>query len=200
EEMPKMGGLQKYLPTTYRTMWVGWLAICGIIPFAGFFSKDEILWKTFSTHVFGGSKILWLAGFVTAGITAFYMTRLMALTFWGEERFRHAHHEDGHHGEHHGPVEPHESPRSMTLPLIVLAGGSLVAGLFGIPHALSGSLNLNRFEHWLEPVIADVRRESPGAAAHSLQAAGSPVETRSEASPASETAEPVDPMEYVLIL
>src|SRR5499427_891134 len=73
QDLRRMGGLRKYLPTTYKTMLMGWLAICGIIPFAGFFSKDEILWKTFSTHVFGGSKILWLAGFVTAGITAFYM-------------------------------------------------------------------------------------------------------------------------------
>ena len=84
QEMPRMGGLKKYLPTTYKTMLMGWLAICGIIPFAGFFSKDEILWKTFSTSVFGGGWILWVVGFITAGITAFYMTRLMGLTFWGE--------------------------------------------------------------------------------------------------------------------
>ncbi|HYP28491.1 MAG TPA: NADH-quinone oxidoreductase subunit L [Blastocatellia bacterium] len=91
QEMPRMGGLQKYLPTTYKTMMMGWLAICGIIPFAGFWSKDEILWKTFDTHLFGGGKILWFVAFFTAGMTAFYMTRLMALTFWGEERFRKIH-------------------------------------------------------------------------------------------------------------
>src|SRR4029434_2249492 len=81
QEMPRMGGLAKYMPLTYKTMLMGWLAICGIIPFAGFFSKDEILWKTFSTGLFNG-KVFWLIGFVTAGMTAFYMTRLMALTFW----------------------------------------------------------------------------------------------------------------------
>src|ERR1041384_3636232 len=91
QEMPRMGGLKKYLPITYKTMLMGWLAICGIIPFAGFFSKDEILWKTFSTSIFGGGKILWIVGFITAGMTAFYMTRLMGLTFWGKERFRKVH-------------------------------------------------------------------------------------------------------------
>jgi NADH-quinone oxidoreductase subunit L len=201
QEMPKMGGLKKYLPTTYRTMWCAWLAICGIVPFAGFFSKDEILWKTFSTHVFGGSRILWAAGFATAGITAFYMTRLMAMTFWGEERFRNAHHDNENHGDHHGPVEPRESPRSMTLPLIVLAAGSVVVGWIGIPHSLSGSLNLNRFEHWLEPVIADVKRESPHPGNGSAQA----MESRSEASyvgadTGGEGAKPVEPIEYGLMV
>src|SRR5262249_5712454 len=90
QEMPRMGGLAKYMPVTYRTMLAGWLAICGIIPLAGFWSKDEILWKTFSTSLFSG-KVLWFVGFITAGMTAFYMTRLIALTFWGEERFRRIH-------------------------------------------------------------------------------------------------------------
>jgi NADH-quinone oxidoreductase subunit L len=211
QEMPRMGGLKKYLPTTYKTMLVGWLAICGIFPFAGFFSKDEILWKTFSTSIFGGNKILWLVGFITAGMTAFYMTRLMGLTFWGEERFRkvhaggeadeaHAaahdkdlkphdaavasagdrpHHQPGEHvGAHdatdrldaagvpHGHFEPHESPRSMTLPLIVLAVGSLVAGWAGIP----GGARINAFERWLEPVIVDVNR-IPAARLHATETA-----------------------------
>jgi NADH-quinone oxidoreductase subunit L len=211
QEMPRMGGLKKYLPTTYKTMLVGWLAICGIFPFAGFFSKDEILWKTFSTSIFGGNKILWLVGFITAGMTAFYMTRLMGLTFWGEERFRkvhaggeadeaHAaahdkdlkphdavvasagdrpHHQPGEHvGAHdatdrldaagvpHGHFEPHESPRSMTLPLIVLAVGAVVAGWLGIP----GGSRINAFERWLEPVIVDVNR-TPAARFHATEAA-----------------------------
>jgi NADH-quinone oxidoreductase subunit L len=171
QEMPKMGGLKKYLPITYKTMLMGWLAICGIIPFAGFFSKDEILWKTFSTNLFGGEKILWVVGFITAGITAFYMTRLMGLTFWGEERFRKSH-GDGHdsHGDHHGPVEPHESPRSMTLPLIVLAVGSVVVGWVGIPHALTGGANINLFERWLEPIIVKVH-EGPATRLHGAQPA-----------------------------
>ncbi len=196
QEMPRMGGLKKYLPTTYWTMMAGWLAICGIVPFAGFWSKDEILWNTFDTTLFGGAKILWFVALVTAGITAFYMTRLMWLTFYGEERFRKVHaggeadeafaaaHDKGlsphdamvasagdrpHHqpGEHvgahdssdrlaargvaHAHFEPQESPRSMTLPLIVLAVGSAVVGLVGIPH-------LSAFEQWLEPVIVRVEQ------------------------------------------
>jgi NADH-quinone oxidoreductase subunit L len=188
QEMPKMGGLSKYLPITYKTMFIGWLAICGIIPLAGFFSKDEILWKTFSAHVFGGEKILWFAAFITAGITAFYMTRLMALTFWGEERFRKAHSDDHHdhghddhshgHGDHHhhGPVEPHESPSSMTWPLIVLAAGSAVVGLLGIPPALTFGKDINFFEHWIDHVIVPVGEAGHGAAHH------------------------IEPIEYVLIL
>ena len=202
QEMPRMGGLSKYLPTTYKTMLMGWLAICGIIPFAGFFSKDEILWKTFSTQIFGGEKILWVVGFITAGITAFYMTRLMGLTFWGEERFRKAHGE-GHdsHGEHHGPVEPHESPRSMTLPLIVLAAGSLVVGWVGIPHALTGGANLNLFERWLEPVIVKVH-EAPEQHAVTQGAPGAtPEATTASAGAHAEAAhEATDPMEYLLML
>ena len=164
QDMRRMGGLQKYMPTTYKTMLMGWLAICGIPIWAGFFSKDEILWLTFNSHKFGGTKVLWFIGLVTAGITAFYMTRLMALTFWGKERFReapahghdahdneaaHSAHDDHGHGGHHGVHEPHESPRSMTVPLIVLAIFSTFVGLLGIPH-------LSAFEHWLEPVIAEV--------------------------------------------
>jgi len=180
QEMPRMGGLRKYMPLTYRTMWFAWLAICGIIPFAGFWSKDEILWKSFSTELFPGGNILWLAGFITAGITAFYMTRLMGLTFWGEERFKNAHggHPNGH-GEHHGPVAPRESPRSMTLPLIVLAAGSVVAGLIGIPHAIPALVgshaNLNWFEHWLSPVMAKVGEGSAGE--HSQAAVTEPVQS-----------------------
>ncbi|MEW6127111.1 MAG: NADH-quinone oxidoreductase subunit L [Acidobacteriota bacterium] len=150
QEMPKMGGLKKYMPTTYKTMLMGWLAICGIPIWAGFFSKDEILWSTFNSHIFGGAKVLWIIGLITAGITAFYMTRLMTLTFEGEERFRKnpdAHSAHGHDGHgHHGTFEPHESPQSMTVPLIVLAFFSTFVGLLGIPH-------YSAFEHWLEPVM-----------------------------------------------
>ncbi len=174
QEMPRMGGLAKYMPTTYKTMMIGWLAICGIIPFAGFWSKDEILWKTFSTEVFGGGKVLWAIGFITAGMTAFYMTRLMWMTFKGEERFRKVHHDS--HDDHHGPVEPHESPPSMTLPLIVLAIGSAVVGLIGMSPAITGGVNINWFEHWLDPVIAKVGEAGAHAEHH------------------------IEPIEYVLIL
>jgi len=167
QEMPKMGGLAKYMPKTYRAMWIGWLAICGIPFFAGFFSKDEILWKTFSTGVFGGGKFLWFIGFITAGITAFYMTRLMKMTFKGEERFRKAHHDDSH--GHHAAGDPHESPTVMTLPLQVLAVGSAITGLIGIPLALSFGKDINFFEHWLDPVIVKVHEAGVHAGAHHVE-------------------------------
>jgi NADH:ubiquinone oxidoreductase subunit 5 (subunit L)/multisubunit Na+/H+ antiporter MnhA subunit len=233
QEMPRMGGLKKYLPTTYKTMLAGWLAICGIIPFAGFWSKDEILWTAFDTGLFSGAKILWFVALVTAGITAFYMTRLMWLTFHGEERFRKVHaggeadeafasaHDKGlqphdamqasagdrpHHqpGEHvgahdasdrldargvaHTHFEPKESPRSMTLPLIVLAVGSVVVGLVGIPH-------YSAFEHWLEPVIARVETapaqtsSTPGETASATHATAQAEAPPAEAEPKSFTLE-----------
>jgi NADH-quinone oxidoreductase subunit L len=185
QEMPRMGGLQKYLPTTYKTMLMGWLAICGIIPFAGFFSKDEILWKTFSTKIFGGGWILWVVGFITAGMTAFYMTRLMGLTFWGEERFRKVHGGGEADEAHAAHFEPHESPRSMTLPLIVLAAGSLVVGWVGLP----GGAKVNLFERWLEPVIVDVNR-APATRLHGTETApgAAPVTAPAEAAAAESTA------------
>lgn len=142
QDVRKMGGLRKYLPITHATFVLGWLAIIGIPPFAGFFSKDEILWQSFSSPY--GNKGLWLIGAVTAVCTAFYMTRLMALTFWGKSRFGH-------------DVHPHESPSSMTIPLIVLGVLSAVGGWIGIPHVIGAILPGhpgNVFHHWLEPVIA----------------------------------------------
>ncbi|HEV8484217.1 MAG TPA: NADH-quinone oxidoreductase subunit L [Blastocatellia bacterium] len=205
QEMPRMGGLAKYLPVTYKTMLMGWLAICGIIPFAGFFSKDEILWKTFSTGLFNG-KVFWFVGFVTAGMTAFYMTRLMALTFWGKERFKEAPAHDVHatpdesHTRHHGPVEPHESPGKMTLPLVVLAACSVVAGLVGIPHALSGGANINIFERWLEPVIVDVNKTHAGGE-HAVAAGEHATATASEAAAHGEAAHAsTGASEYLLML
>jgi NADH-quinone oxidoreductase subunit L len=87
QDMRRMGGLKKYMPITYWTFFAGWLAICGIFPFSGFWSKDEILWRTASTTAIPGGWALWLVGTIAATCTAFYMTRLMALTFWGKERF-----------------------------------------------------------------------------------------------------------------
>jgi NADH-quinone oxidoreductase subunit L len=88
QDMRRMGGLKKYMPVTFITMLIGWLAISGIPIFAGFFSKDEILWKTWSTELFpGAGKVLWGIGALTALLTAIYMTRLMVMTFWGKERF-----------------------------------------------------------------------------------------------------------------
>lgn len=142
QDVRKMGGLRKYLPITHFTFLMGWLAIIGIPPFAGFFSKDEILWQAFSSP--HGNKALWAIGAVTAACTAFYMTRLMALTFWGKSRVPKETH-------------PHESPASMCIPLIVLAILSVVGGWIGIPHVIGEILPghpSNIFHHWLEPVIA----------------------------------------------
>jgi NADH-quinone oxidoreductase subunit L len=150
QDIRKMGGLKEVLPTTFRTFLVGTIAIAGIPPLAGFFSKDEILWKAFA----GGHTVLWVVGLVGAGITAFYMFRLLALTFEGEKRW-----DAGKH--------PHEAPASMTIPLIVLAALSVVGGFVGIPASLGGG---NGLEHWLEPVFerADVVLSSP---AHSSEVA-----------------------------
>jgi NADH-quinone oxidoreductase subunit L len=87
QDMRRMGGLKKYMPYTYWTFLAGWLAICGIIPFSGFWSKDEILWRAAETTQIPLGWLIWLIGTIAATCTAFYMTRLMAMTFWGKERF-----------------------------------------------------------------------------------------------------------------
>ncbi len=140
QDIRKMGGLKKYLPITHATFFLGWLAIIGMPPFAGFFSKDEILWNAFSSSA--GHPMLWVAGVVGAALTAFYMTRLMALTFWGSSRVD-------------KKVHPHESPLIMTIPLMVLALLSVVGGWVGIPHVISEYIGHvpNFWEHWLEPLI-----------------------------------------------
>jgi NADH-quinone oxidoreductase subunit L len=131
QDMDKMGGLRKVMPKTFATMAIAWLAISGIPPFAGFWSKDEILAATFNKG--GFFVVLWVVGLITAGLTAYYMSRLMFLTFWGEPRW-----DDG--------VKPHESPSLMTTPLIVLAVLSAVGGLVNTPWRLS-------LEHFLEPAF-----------------------------------------------
>jgi NADH-quinone oxidoreductase subunit L len=159
QDMRRMGGLKKYMPVTFLTMLIGTLAIAGIPPFSGFFSKDEILFRAFVAN-----KAVWFLAVVTAMMTAFYMFRLVAMTFFGPYRgpawetsshhpavdSRHSpvddHHAPSHgHGAWHGP---HESPRTMTFPLQALAVGALVAGFVGVPLALGGS---NQIEHFLEP-------------------------------------------------
>jgi NADH-quinone oxidoreductase subunit L len=186
QDMRRMGGLKKYMPITFATMLTGWLAISGIPIFAGFFSKDEILWKTWSAGTFSLpspiiSKLLWAIGALTALLTAVYMTRMMVMTFWGTERFRetpaggqadeaHAsagdrakHNPGGHvnaNSEHAHPVhEPHESPWLMTAPLVVLAILSTVGGFIGVPYAISSLFTdkpLNYIEHTLDPVVAKI--------------------------------------------
>jgi NADH-quinone oxidoreductase subunit L len=164
QDMRRMGGLKKYMPITFATMLTGWMAISGVPIFAGFFSKDEILWKTWSAPAFSlpsttFSKLLWGIGALTALLTAVYMTRMMVMTFWGPERFREPHPAHEEPDPHHGPVEPHESPWIMTVPLIVLAVLSTVGGFIGVPYALSSLFtdrDINVIEHTLEPVVAQI--------------------------------------------
>jgi NADH-quinone oxidoreductase subunit L len=157
QDMRSMGGLRRALPITYRTYLVAALAIAGIPPLAGFFSKDEIL----AAAAGGGHWGLWGIGFLTAGLTAFYMFRSVFMTFHGDFR-------GTADQEHH----LHESPATMTVPLLVLAVGSVVAGWIGIPKVMTGGKDLNFFHHFLEPVVAPVASHGGpgehGAAAHHL--------------------------------
>ncbi len=150
QDMREMGGLKSYMPVTYWTFVIAWLAICGIFPLAGFVSKDEILWRAFTTEVIPGGRWFWFIGLVGVALTAFYMTRLMALTFWGSPRFVPSTQAHGLSDEPAPHEEPRESPKVMTLPLIALAVGTAVAGFVGWPPALGGS---HRFERWLNPVL-----------------------------------------------
>jgi NADH-quinone oxidoreductase subunit L len=140
QNMQKMGALWNKIPVTAWTMLIGTLAIAGAPGLAGFFSKDEILWQTWSSAG-GAYRILWLMAFITALMTAFYMFRLIYLTFWSPSRIH------DHEVEHH----IHESPKSMTVPLLVLAFFSIFAGYLGVPHSLGGS---NTMEKFLEPVFS----------------------------------------------
>jgi len=151
QDMRRMGGLRSFIPWTFLTMGIATLAIAGIPPFAGFWSKDEILWKAYSSD--HGSWVFWLIGVITALLTSFYMFRLLFMTFFGDYRGArvdahgqahavHGHDEHGH--DEHGHGEPHESPMVMLVPLMILALLSMVGGLVGIG---------NRFEHFLGPVF-----------------------------------------------
>jgi NADH-quinone oxidoreductase subunit L len=222
QDMNRMGSLKRYLPVTFVTMMIGALAIAGIPPFAGFFSKDEILAQTFEHN-----RILWVLGSLTALMTAFYMFRLMAMTFYGSYRgpafaqtaghaaspaaaaiardhgARHPLDPDAHdqaqvrgHDVTHGPAHPvptgpsththewhgpHEAPGSMTVPLMVLAVGAMVAGFVGIPAALGGS---NAFERFLEPSVATHVAVSP--VGEHTAVAGEPVTAETHAAQSSE--------------
>ena len=139
QDMRNMGDLHRRTPTTHMTMFIATLAIAGIFPFAGFFSKDAILWQTWTSE--GKAALwLWLIGVITALMTSFYMFRLMFLTFHGRPRM-------SHEVEHH----IHESPKSMIVPLMILAFASIFGGWLGWPHSLGGS---DRFTNFLEPVFA----------------------------------------------
>jgi NADH-quinone oxidoreductase subunit L len=139
QDMRKMGGLRKHMPVTAATMAVGTLAIAGVPPLAGFWSKDEILGVAFERG--GWFGFLWVIGLVTALITAFYMTRQFVLVFMGQPRWS-------------GEAHPHESPRTMTIPLLVLAGLSIVGGFVNTPFRLT-------LEHFLEPSFHGVDLAHP---------------------------------------
>ncbi len=138
QDMRFMGGLKKYLPLTYLTFFIATLAISGIPLMSGFFSKDEILWKIFSSEY--GHTAFWVIGVVTAALTAFYMFRLLYLTFYGHERM-----------DEKTKSHLHESPRVMTVPLMILAVLSIIGGWIGLPHIFGVT---NFFEEWLAPVMA----------------------------------------------
>ncbi len=163
QDLRNMGGLKKYLPVTYWTFLIGALAIAGVPLLSGFFSKDEILFRTFTANN-PYRLLLWGIGMVTSLLTATYMFRLVFLAFHGERRVggqASAHPEEeepaahqaahgSHHDAHGHGHAPHDSPPSMAIPLIVLAIGSIVAGYVGVPHAIGGS---NRIERFLEPAF-----------------------------------------------
>jgi NADH-quinone oxidoreductase subunit L len=134
QDMRKMGGLKVWMPVTFITFFISVLAIAGFPPFAGFFSKDEILWLAASN----GHWTIWFLAVCGAGLSAFYMFRQLFMTFYGASR-----------ADHHTQEHLHESPQVMTIPLIILAVGAVFAGFVGLPGVLGGS----QFAHWLEPVI-----------------------------------------------
>jgi NADH-quinone oxidoreductase subunit L len=171
QDMRRMGALRKYMPITAGTFITAWLAIAGIIPFAGFWSKDEILAKAWINHDYA----LWLIGAVTALLTAFYMTRQVWLVFYGDERWRSPEvaaateasdspvvHADtfadgGAHEEGHG-LEPHEAPWTMALPLVALAVLSTIGGVINLPFTKA---KLDFLTRWLEPVFSTVPEKNP---------------------------------------
>jgi NADH-quinone oxidoreductase subunit L len=170
QDLRYMGGLKKDLPITYWTFLIGAIAIAGVPGLAGFFSKDEILFQTYSS----GHTFLWIVGLLTSLLTAIYMFRLVFLAFHGERRAAaseppaHAHAATGHDDTHGGPGGVHQThgghglhdaPAPMALALVVLAIGSIVAGYVGFPRALGGSAQLERF---LEPSWAGLKPAPTG--------------------------------------
>jgi NADH-quinone oxidoreductase subunit L len=165
QDMRRMGGLKKYMPVTAGTFIVGWLAIAGVFPFAGFWSKDQILAEAWYRHHYA----LWAVGLVTAVITAFYMTRQVWLVFYSDERWRDAQATDAPDAvEAHEPAEqphagvhgePHESPWTMLVPLGVLAVLSVIGGVINLPFI---NAELDFLGRWLaEPTLAGVEEVSP---------------------------------------
>ena len=154
QDMRRMGALRKVMPITGFTFIIGWLAIAGVPPFAGFWSKDEIL-----LYAFANNRALYAVGIVTALLTAYYMTRQVIMVFFGEARWHDHAEEHGAHGDSH---TPHESPWMMTLPLVVLAGLSIVGGAMQLPF----TKGTHFLEHWLEPVVHESEADIHGTWAY----------------------------------
>jgi NADH-quinone oxidoreductase subunit L len=142
QDMRRMGALRKLMPVTAITFIIGWLAIAGVPPFAGFWSKDEIL-----LYVYANNRGLYVVGLVTALLTAYYMTRQVIMVFYGEAKWKNNARDHGAHGD----FEPHESPKIMLFPLVVLAVLSVVGGAMQLPF----SKKLHFLEHWLAPVVEE---------------------------------------------
>jgi NADH-quinone oxidoreductase subunit L len=142
QDMRRMGALRKLMPVTAITFIIGWLAIAGVPPFAGFWSKDEIL-----LYVYANNRGLYAVGLVTALLTAYYMTRQVIMVFYGEAKWKDHAHDHGAHGD----FEPHESPKIMLFPLIVLSVLSVIGGAMQLPF----TKKLHFLEHWLAPVVEE---------------------------------------------
>ena len=140
QDMRRMGALRKVMPITAATFIIGWLAIAGVPPFSGFWSKDDILLAAYDK-----SPVLWALGLITALLTAYYMTRQVIMVFYGKARWHDAHEEHGAHGD----FEPRESPAIMLLPLVVLAALSIIGGGLNLPFNAS----TEKLASWLEPVV-----------------------------------------------
>ena len=193
QDLQKMGGLWNKIPATAKTFATATLTIAGIPPLAGFFSKDEILGHAFERH-----PLLWFVGFLTAGMTAFYMFRLLFLAFFGYSR-----------ADEHVEKHIHESPSTMTVPLVILAGLSVIGGWIGWPQALGGN---NRFERFLEPVTthSDFFQDGSQGAIHVLPLlghegpSGRPLGTEASRAELTQLLEEKNkkaaPREYVLML
>jgi NADH-quinone oxidoreductase subunit L len=192
QDIRHMGGLKKGLPITYWTFLIGAIAIAGVPPLAGFFSKDEILYRTFAA----GHWIFWTIGIVTSLLTAAYMFRLVFLTFHGHRRAgasvpAHPEEEPAAHGAAHaGHGHLHDAPPAMAAALIVLAVGSVAAGFIGVPAALGGS---NRIEHFLAPSFSahgavDDHGAASAADAARAQGLDAPSHAGEAGAPASEHA------------
>ena len=148
-DIQEMGGLKKYMPITYAVFVIAGLSAGGFPGLSGFFSKDEIIWSAYASHSHVG-KFVWILALAGAFFTPFYTFRLIFLTFHG--KYRGGHHEEHHggHGSQHGEHHIHESPKVMTIPLILLAVGAVAAGWVGIPPLLGGGAH---FAEFLKPVV-----------------------------------------------